>query len=146
MDRGKRELELEKLIDYLTELDEYIDFSISNWYRAEYALFTLATLFLLIYALAEEGLNLILALVFFLAPGIARLVNFYLKKKKPTWEAPLYNAAHSLIPMVVMIGVYWAFTEELLWEALAWALHIFSDRAFGFGLKVIPSITKYPDD
>ena len=46
----------------------------------------------------------------------------------------------------VVIGLYWAFTEEVLWEALAWALHIFADRAFGFGLKVIPSISRPPVD
>jgi len=138
------EAEIEELIEYLTDLDGYLDLTLSNWYRAEYALFTLLTIFVLIYAWAEEGVSLLLAILFFFVPGISRLFNFYLKRKRPSWEAPLYNAAHSLILVAVLLGIYWTFTEEILWEGLAWVLHIFADRAFGFGLKVIPGISRPP--
>lgn len=53
----------------------------------------------------------------------------------PAWGAPLYNAAHSHVTLLLGWTGASLLQGHIVWPMLAWAVHIEADRALGFDLR-----------
>ena len=122
---------------------------LTSWvYRAEYAVATLAILFLLfgwrlLIVQALPWPSLLLTLFWLVWPDLAAFVPIGIASKGsegwPAWGPTLYNSVHNLLVWGAVFVLWSLLARQIEWPLLGWAGHITADRAFGYYLRAPPA-------